>query len=208
MDKKDVYAGAIVGGAVGVLVQPMLSTLGDTLMKFHISVNATVRLEFFIAFLILGPLALFIASLIGRAAPVAYQFAKFAAVGTLNSFIDFGFMNLMIALTGLASGAGYVLFKAISFVLATTNSFFWNKYWTFSGKSGASGGEELRRFYSIALVGWGLNVGAASLLVNFVSHPGVSDNLWANAGTLLGIAVSLFWNFVGYKFFVFTERSK
>lgn len=208
MNKKDFRAGVIIGAAVGLLCQPMLSTLSETLAGLGLDVGTGSRIAIFVIFLILGPLALWIASFIGRSVPVVYQFAKFAAVGTLNSFIDFGFINLLIAITGIAAGTGYVIFKAISFLLATTNSFFWNKHWTFSGRHGDSAGDEVRKFYSIAIVGWVLNVGAASLLVNFVPHAGVSDNLWANAGALLGIAVSLFWNFLGYKFFVFTRKAK
>jgi putative flippase GtrA len=136
---------------------------------------------------------------------VLYQFAKFAAVGSLNSFIYFGVLNLLIALTGIAKGAPYALFVLLGFLLSTTNSFFWNKFWTFHSGEKATAGQAAS-FYLIAAGGALLNTGAASVVVNYINHPGVSDNLWANFGALIGIGVSFLWNFLGYKYFVFVKR--
>lgn len=204
MDKKDLKFATIIGVAVGLLVQPMMGNLSANLAGFGLAVNLKLRIAAFFLFLILGPVALFIAYLIGKVVPVIYQFSKFAAVGTLNSFIDFGVVNILITVTGITGGAYYSVLKAISFIFSTTNSFFWNKLWTFDSKGGNTA-EQAIKFYVIAGIGLLLNVGAASLVVA-LKPAASSATLWASLfGPLAGIAVSFLWNFLGYKFLVFKK---
>jgi putative flippase GtrA len=198
MNKKDLLLVTIIGAAVGLLSQPIVANIFP-------APSAAVRVGIFVGFLVLAPVALALAYLIGKIAPVIYQFAKFAATGALNSFIDAGVLNILIFLTGIAAGLSYSVFKAISFICATTNSYLWNKYWTFGSSSRVTAGE-VTKFYTIAVVGGILNVGAASLVVNVVGRPqAISPNLWANIGALAGISCSFLWNFLGYKFLVFKK---
>jgi len=198
MTKKDFLCILVIGFAVGLLAQPIIGNLVSQL-------SLALRFAVFFGFLVLAPLLLFIAYLIGKFIPVIYQFAKFAAVGTLNTFIDFGVLNLEIFLFSVSSGILYSVFKGISFLAATTNSFFWNKYWTFNSKTPANPKETLK-FYVVAIVGWVINVSLASFVVNVLSRPiSFSPNLWANVGALVGVAGSFLWDFLGYKFIVFKQ---
>ena len=199
MNKKDLLLVTIIGGAVGILVQPMIQNL-VTSPTFFIRVGA------FLGFLILAPLALTIAYFLSKILPVLYQFAKFGAVGVLNSFIDFGILNLLIFLFSIGSGLWFAIFKAISFLCATTNSYFWNKYWTFesSNKPKVS---EAAKFYTIAIIGGFLNVSVASLIFSGINRPEyIPVNLWANVAALGGILSAFIWNFLGYKFVVFKKE--
>lgn len=127
------------------------------------------------------------------------QFAKFFVVGVLNTLLDLGILNLLIFISGISAGVGYSLFKAISFVVANLNSYIWNKRWTFKAAKGGFG-----QFFVISLIGLLINVGAASLVVNFVGPQlQFSPKVWANIGALFGSAAGLIWNFIGYKFIVF-----
>lgn len=201
MNKKDLKLVATIGALVGILIQPMIQNL-------VVEPTVFLRIGAFLGFLILAPLALGVAYLLSKIIPVLYQFAKFSAVGTLNSFIDFGVLNFLIFLTNIAFGWWYTIFKAISFVCATTNSYFWNRYWTFEagGKPKVS---EAAKFYSIAVVGGFVNVSVASLVVNGIARPEfISVNLWANIGALCGIFSAFLWNFIGYKFLVFKKKTE
>ncbi len=198
MIKKDFILVTIIGAAVGLLIQPIIVNL-ITNPSFKL------RLVIFFGFLVLAPAALFVAYLLGKIWATIYQFAKFAAVGALNTFIDFGVLNLEIIFSGIAGGAMYSFFKGISFLAATTNSFFWNKYWTFGSRTAANP-KETSKFYAVAIVGWIVNVSLASFVVNAMSRPvSISPNLWANIGALTGVAGSFLWDFLGYKFLVFTD---
>ena len=199
MNKKDLLLVTIIGGAVGILVQPMIQNL-------VISPTFFIRVGAFLGFLIFAPFALTVAYFLSKILPVLYQFAKFGAVGVLNSFIDFGILNLLIFLFSIRSGLWFSIFKAISFLCATTNSYFWNKYWTFesSNKPKVS---EAAKFYTIAIIGGFLNVSVASLIFSGIHRPEyIPVNLWANVAALGGILSAFIWNFLGYKFVVFKKE--
>jgi len=200
MKKGDLKTIVIIGLLIGVLIQPVLVNVLN-------GISLVQRIAIFIGLAVLAPTVLYVAYLIGKVVPVLYQFAKFAAVGTLNTMVDFGVLNLEIFLSNIYQGVGYSVFKAISFICATTNSFFWNKYWTFGAAGKATAGEAVR-FYVIAGVGWILNVSAASLVVNILARPAViSPGQWSNIGALAGVAAAFLWDFLGYKFIVFKKTS-
>ena len=65
-----------------------------------------------------------------------YQLSKFFLVGGMNVLVDLGILNLLIFASGIAAGLWYSVFKGISFLVAATNSYFWNKHWTFETERG------------------------------------------------------------------------
>lgn len=204
MKKNDLFAVTAIGAAVGLLIQPILGNLSSFAVLAHPSL--ALRLGIFIFFTLLAPIALWILSLLSKLIPALYQFGKFAAVGVLNTFIDLGVLNLFIFLSGIAGGIGYSAFKTISFFCATTNSFFWNKYWTFNAKGSVTGGET-GKFYLFAVIGWVFNVSIATLVVNVIPRPTALDpRVWANIGALGGVGGAFLWDFFSYKFFVFKNK--
>jgi putative flippase GtrA len=138
--------------------------------------------------------------------PSAYhQVLRFIAVGVVNTAIDLAVLNVLIAATDRGrSGIVYLLFKAVSFTCATTNSYFLNRHWTFAG---ASGGKAVERqaleFAVVSVLGLIVNVTAATSFVAVVPVLVVSEKLWPSVGALFGTCCSLVTNFFGYKFFVF-----
>jgi putative flippase GtrA len=137
--------------------------------------------------------------------PAFLQFFKFVIVGVINTAIDFAVLNLLILFTSHSNGIYYSIFKSISFSVAVTNSYFMNKYWTFSSHESAKAGE-FAKFIIVNIIGLGINVGAASYVVNIVGAPtGISPVVWANIGAISAIIITLFWNFFGMKVFVFKK---
>lgn len=212
MKRNDLYAVTAIGAAVGLLIQPIIANLSSFAIFEHPS--TALRLGIFIFFTALAPLALWVLFLFGKLVPVLYQFGKFAAVGVLNTFIDLGVFNLETFLygTSVIGTALFALFKAISFFCATTNSFFWNKHWTFSAARAShpegviKETEEAVSFYVIAGIGWALNVGCATL-IKVLEPSGIAVKLWVNiVAPLGGVAAAFLFNFLCYKFFVFKEK--
>jgi putative flippase GtrA len=208
MSRKDFRGVLAIGILVGFLVQPVITNFVNELTKQFGMTSGGLRVAFFAFFTILAPCALFVASLLGKLLPVLYQFAKFAAVGSLNSFMDLGIFNLETALYGGIPGAEiFAAFKAVSFLVATTNSFFWNKYWTFEAGGSVRAGEAAK-FYGIAIAGAFLNVGMATF-VKGLAPSALPINFWVNiVAPIAGIFTVLFWNFMGYKFFVFAKKTE
>ena len=137
--------------------------------------------------------------------PSLLQFFRFVIVGVINTGIDFGVLNLLIYFSGKSSGFYYPVFKSISFLFAVTNSYFMNKHWTFKASESDNAGEFLK-FFSVNIIGWVLNVGTASYIVNVIGVPqDISPILWANFGAISATIITLFWNFIGMKFLVFKK---
>ena len=141
-----------------------------------------------------------------RVLGVIYQIAKFVEVGILNTIVDFGILNLLIWWTGITAGWAIAPLNAASFLCATINSYFWNKFWTFK-KGGVATGGEFTQFLIISAIGIGINTGivvaGTGLILPFL---GMSPAAWANVIKILATFVSMVWNFLGYKFIVFKPR--
>jgi len=149
----------------------------------------------------------FIAKLLSRLAKVIYQIARFAEVGVMNTFIDFGILNLLIWITGITGGVAIAPLNAFSFLCATSNSYFWNKFWTFSssGEKKASG-KEFTQFLIISAIGIAINTGIVVWgTSSFCPCSSLSAGAWANVMKLLATFISMVWNFLGYKFIVFKK---
>lgn len=200
MTKKDYRLVTLVGFLVGWLILPLVANVGA---KYHIAVNVRLGVYSVVGFSLFAPLALFVLHLLSKKMPVFLQFGKFAAVGTLNTLLNFAVLNTLILMTGTTEGWGYTGFTAAAFLVATTNSFFWNKFWTFQSRI-PLGWSEYGLFALFTLGGVALNAGAAHLVVNIIKvRWGITPELWANIGAFAGVAASFLWNFLTYRRIVF-----
>ena len=59
------------------------------------------------------------------------RFAKFSLVGAIGFVIDTGALNIMVGILGMSTGPLRLLAKTISFLLALTSNFIWNRYWIY-----------------------------------------------------------------------------
>ncbi|OGN03123.1 MAG: hypothetical protein A2655_00765 [Candidatus Yanofskybacteria bacterium RIFCSPHIGHO2_01_FULL_43_42] len=144
------------------------------------------------------------------------QFGKFSAIGFTNAAVYFGILNILIFWSGLNRGLWYSVFVAIAFIIATSISYFWNKFWTFSSsaKSGFAGGqsenqisgEEFGKFLTVSAIAGLVSVSVASLVVNLTNPVfGLTLDQWANVGGVAGSAVALVFSFAGFKLAVFRK---
>lgn len=197
--KKDLKISFFIGFIAGWLSLPTLHNIGLVFgVKTAVLIVAGLTL--------LTPFGYLVAYRLSKRWPVMLQFVKFGITGGLNAMIDLGVLNLLIRWSGIAFGAYYSVFKAASFTVAVVNSYFWNKYWTFRSEDGP-GAVEFFKFLLVNLVGFTINVGSASLVVNYIGAPaGVSKELWANIGAFSSVFISLFWNFIGMKLLVFKKQ--
>lgn len=153
---------------------------------------------------ILAIAGLGIISLLREKIFILWQFAKFILVGILNTLVDLGILNILILIFHIAWGIFYSVFKGISFLAAVINSYFWNKYWVFESKEGRR--REFFQFFLVSLIGFGINVGTASFIVNILGPQfGLEEKIWANVGAIVATLMAMLWNFLGYKFLVFKK---
>lgn len=195
---RDLRISFLIGALAGFLLMPILPNIG-------LDLNLKQKLLAILSLVLFTPAGYLVAYWLSKWFPVMIQFVRFGITGGLNALIYLGVLNLLISATKIAAGFFYSLFVSIAFIVAVTNSYFWNKYWTFKSEDGV-GGAEFSKFFLINLFTLGLNVGTASLLVNFVgAPPGITAELWANIGAVSAVFISMFINFLGMKFIVFKK---
>ena len=134
--------------------------------------------------------------------PGIRQFVKFCIVGTTSFTIDVG---ISYALT-FGLHMWWVMAKTISFSLAVTNGFIWNRVWTFQAVGHRRRREQYGMFFAVNVVGYILNLGIMKSVfwVNTGQwrgqHP--TKPVWL-AATLLATVVVVFWNFFANKHWTF-----
>jgi len=142
------------------------------------------------------------------------RFLKFSAVGVVNFLIDLSILNLLSFATGINRGIFAAFFSAVSFLIANLNSsflianlnsYFWNKKWTFKKDGGNS---SYKPFLAISILGVAVNVFVIYVLTTFISQPYFSDLVWLNVSKLAATGLVMFFNYFGYKNFVFKDRGR
>ena len=205
MKKIDVISPIVLGLIISAFIISLLRVTYSN--EIILGINPTL-LSFLIIIIIPSLLVLwvYVTSLLGKRRHVFFQFGKFIPIGVSNTAIDFGTLNLLILTSGVDKGLLFSAFKGISFLCAVTNSYLWNKFWTFDGGGTDDVRKQFLKFLVVAGIGFIINVAVASFIVNFIEPIGrISPLIWANIAAFTSIVLVIIWNFLGYKFLVFKK---
>lgn len=124
--------------------------------------------------------------------PVILQLLKFGAIGVFNTTIDVLVLNYMATQFGVTKGSGLGWVNLPGFVLAVIQSYFWNKYWAFSGENV----NLLKNFFRLAAVGFvGLVVYA---LVVVGGHNFARPSFFAGIFGVFILAQLVLWQVFGF----------
>lgn len=118
------------------------------------------------------------------------QLAKFATVGAIGYIVNLGVYAALVR----GAGWNYALAATVSFLVAVTNNYAWNRLWTFRDQRGHVGFQGLR-FFTVALAAYIANLGILAALIAM----GV-DKIVAQA---IAIVLVTPLNFVGNKLWSF-----
>ena len=132
-----------------------------------------------------------------------FEFIRFGIVGVLNTFVDFGLLNISMFATHINDGVGFLIIRTITFLCAILVSFPLNKDWTFKDKE-----EEKFKFIKFVIVT------VVTLIINNVLAGyligrncfSLNQYLWANIITFLGAIVALLTRYVLFRNYVFRKR--
>jgi len=198
MKKSDLIISLILGEIIAIFLFFILKSLNFVVFPLWL---------LFFVLPILALIGLYLAYLIGRKIQVVFQFSKYALVGFANTAVDFGVLNLLMLVTGIYSGKNIFLLNTVSFFVAMTHSYIWNKLWAFKRKTKEKTGKEFLQFITVTILGAVINGGIVYFISTLVSPMfGVSNELWANMAKIVATAVVIIWNFLGYKFIVFDSK--
>ena len=121
------------------------------------------------------------------------QLAKFCIVGASGYAVNLAVYTLLLKWAGLH----YLASAAVSFLVAVTNNYWWNRHWTFRGERGHFAYQGMR-FFVVAL--WAL---AANLVVLRLLVAGGVGKVLAQA---IAIVLVTPMNFLGNKLWSFRHR--
>jgi len=200
VNKKDYYIAALVGFLTGIFAILMFFNLGLRNKEFLFALPLTIPFVF--AF------GVWFGKFLSRWMPFMEQFARFVAVGFLNTAIDFGLLNVFSLLTSITAGLKVGGVNVPGFVVAVLNSYFWNKLWVFKDRSDRNAMADFPKFLAVTVIGLFINSGLVILITTYVApFAGIlNPTAWLNVAKALAAPISLIWNFAGFKFLVFRSK--
>jgi putative flippase GtrA len=131
------------------------------------------------------------------------QIFKFGITGLVNTIIDFGLFNLLVAMTGIHSGWQVGLLNAAAVTAAMINSYLMNRRWTFYEINHSH--NSLMRFVLASIIGILINSLVVTAVSSLCKSLPLSIYLVLNAGKIIGALLSSTWNFIAYRNWVFQD---
>lgn len=120
------------------------------------------------------------------------QFVRFCIVGVANTLVQLALLFVFVEYAGF----GYLLATSLAFIIAVTNSFVWNRLWTFKESRRHGAHLQWAGFMGISFLGFCLNAVLMYTLVDLLG-------LWYMLSQFLVAFVVVFSNFLGSKYLVF-----
>jgi putative flippase GtrA len=144
-----------------------------------------------------------------RARKELQRFLKFSVVGVIGAVVDFGIFNVLANLIGIDS----LLSSVISFSLAVTSNFLWNRFWTYPDSRSKPVTQQVAQFGIVSIVGLAIRTPIFALSENplielaermlprvgFLRIPLIAAYdatvIGRNLALALAVIIVLFWNF-------------
>lgn len=134
-----------------------------------------------------------------------WQFLRFCIVGTSNAVIDFLVLNVLLWALPTVDTWRVLSYNSLAVLLAATNSFFWNKYWTFQQRRPITF-QELYRFMVVASGTMLMNDTLMWLLGRAFPGSMSSSLIGTNALKLGAILGTMSISFFGMRLWVFFQK--
>ncbi|MGH2627496.1 MAG: GtrA family protein [Anaerolineales bacterium] len=147
----------------------------------------------------------------------AGRFAKFSVVGAIGAVVDFGGFNLLHAAAGVAPLAA----SALSFLLAVTSNFIWNRWWTYPDSRAKPLGRQAGQFALVSLAGLAIRTPVFALAerpaIGLMERalPALSATLPVaalspaiaghNLALALAVGIVLVWNFAANRLWTYSD---
>lgn len=135
------------------------------------------------------------------------QFVKFCIVGTSSTIIDQGILWILL---NVLPACPWWISKAISFSIAVSNGFYWNRHWTFKARDYGKAHTQYSIFFFTNIIGLGLNLLVMKIfliiltgkLLHGAHNP---DKIKVIIASVLAIPFVVGWNFLAAKHWTFRK---
>ena len=152
----------------------------------------------------------------------AKRFAKFLVVGTIGFVVDFGMFNILLRVLNFPP----VLAQTLSFSLAVTSNFTWNRLWTYPESRSKPILKQFAQFFVLNLIAWlvrtpifialsdpmktlvaSMSAGPFAGLLTFATRTlnTTIDQLGYNAALGCAVVVVMLWNFFSNRFITYSD---
>ncbi len=156
----------------------------------------------------------------------ARRFGKFLVVGAIGAVVDFGVFNFLFRVLNFQGDPWRGIAQTISFCLAVTSNFTWNRRWTYPESRSKPLTRQFAQFFVLNLIAWLVrtpvfellndplvDLAAASLDGPFAGLTRFAidtlnmtiPQLGNNAALACAVIVVLFWNFFANRFITYND---
>ena len=138
------------------------------------------------------------------------RFLRFVVVGVIGAIIDFGIMNLLTQIFGIA----LVPAGTVSFICAIISNFIWNRFWTYPESRSRPISQQLVMFFIVNIAGMIIRIP----ILHFMEPPILSffENYnWAlqfdteflakNFTLALAVGIVMLWNFFVNRYWTYND---
>jgi putative flippase GtrA len=137
----------------------------------------------------------------------AKRFLKFMFVGAMGAIVDFGVLNLLAHVFDVP----VTIAGVISFSLAVTSNFIWNRYWTYPESRAFPAIPQYLQFFVINATALLIRVPilvlvpgpVINLLESLGVAPAAAEVLGNNFALALAVGIAMFWNFFVNRFITY-----
>jgi len=137
----------------------------------------------------------------------AKRFFKFMFVGAMGAMVDFGTLNLLAHVFDVP----VTIAGVISFSLAVTQNFLWNRYWTYPESRAFPAIPQYLQFFIINATALLIRVPILALVPGPViaalesagMAPSAAEVLGNNFALALAVGIAMFWNFFVNRFITY-----
>lgn len=142
-----------------------------------------------------------------------FEFIRFGFIGFWNTVIDFSILNFLIFLFQTDNDIYFLIFRGIALIIATTFSFFANKYFTFKNTDKHSFVQGTKFYLITAALVILSNVFFSHFFLNLFNNYlyleifNISpDLLNKNLAAFCGLVLTIIARYFLFKYFVFKKK--
>lgn len=198
---QDFRLATLLASAVGIFLIPPLIHIHERALPIGIFLGSIL----IFSTIVVTNTVIFLARRYEDRIPALFTFAKFFITGVFNTSFDISIVNLLSYTFAVYAGGGIVLISTVSFFIVLIFSYLINRSWSFAATHSIS----IREFFSFTIASLGsfvINTVILYVLTTVTGAPhGIADALWINIVKLMTTVISMTWNFIAFRYFVFIE---